>query len=270
MDAVLPVGYKGIQRWSGVAGRAMLRETMTYHDADSCTVMIIDVAGSASHTNPWQLRMRADLRAIVLGALERQGHDPARFDLTDTGDGVRLIFPSEAAAIGLLARFVPCLAAALRAHRTADPRAGLRLRVAVDAGLVHRDHGWHGTPLILCSRLCDAEPVRRVLRAANRADLVLVVSSRVYDEVVRHGYDGIDPASYRSIEVKVKETGTTAWVHVPGYASPPDAGGDGDDPPERTPTGTDLEDGSATTMRATMFGDGRVYQAGRDQYISER
>jgi len=230
--------------------------------------MLIDVASSASHTNPWQLRMRADLRAIVLDALEQQGYDAARFKLDDTGDGVRLIFSSEAAAIGLLARFVPWLADALRAQRTADPQAGFRLRVAVDAGLVHRDHGWHGTPLIMCSRLCDAEPVRQVLRVANGADLVLVVSSRVYDEVVRHGYDGIDPASYRSITLQVKETSTTAWIHLPGYGYPPDIGGTNQHP-ERTPACPDRKDRS-TTMQATSFGYGRVYQAGRDQYISER
>jgi hypothetical protein len=253
----------GSQCWTSDVG-----ETMTYDDVVSCTVMIIDVAGSASHTNPWQLRMRADLRAIVLATLEGCGHDAARLDLDDTGDGVRLIFRSEAVAIGLLARFIPRLAAALQAHRTADPLAGLRLRVAVDAGLLHRDHGWHGTPLILCSRLCDAEVVRRTLRAANRADLVLVVSSRVYDEVVRHGYDGIDPDSYRSINLQVKETSATAWIHVPGYASPPAVGAE-EDPTGRTPAEADREDRSRTTMHATLLGDGRVYQAGRDQYISE-
>jgi hypothetical protein len=240
---------------------------MTY-DVASCTVMILDVAGSASRTNPWQLRTRADLRAIVLAALQGCGHDAARLDLGDTGDGLRLIFASEAEAIGLIARFIPRLAAALQAHRSADPPAGFRLRVAVDAGLLHRDHGWHGTPLILCSRLCDAEPVRRTLHAANRADLVLVVSSRVHDEVVRHGYDGIDPDSYRPVNVQVKETSTTAWIHVPGYASPPDVGAE-EDPTGRTPAEADPEDRSGTTMQATLFGDGRVYQAGRDQYINE-
>ncbi len=249
MDAPLRFGYK---------------ESMTYQDAVSCTVLIIDVAGSASHTNPWQLRMRTDLRKIVLGILETQRHDPAGFHLDDTGDGVRLIFPSEAMTIDLLARFVPALAEALRAYRTADPQAGFQLRIAIDTGLVHRDHGWHGSPLIRCSRLCDAEPVRQVLRAANRADLVVVVSSRVYDDVVRHGYDGIDPSSYRSITVQVKETGTTAWVHIPGYASPPDVADGDDSRPERQ------DRPAATTMQATVFGDGRVYQAGRDQHISER
>jgi hypothetical protein len=241
---------------------------MTYDDVVSCTVMIIDVAGSASHTNPWQLRMRADLRAIVLGTLEGCGHDAAQLDLDDTGDGVRLIFRSEAVAIGLLARFVPRLAAALQAHRTADPPAGFGVRVAVDAGLLHRDHGWHGTPLILCHRLCDADPVRRTLHAADQADLVLVVSSRVYDEVVRHGYDGLDPNSYRSITLHVKETTTTAWIHVPGYSSPPGVGPD-EIPTKRASAEAAPTDGARTTMQATVFGDGRVYQAGRDQYIHD-
>lgn len=112
---------------------------------------------------------------------------------------MRLIFAPEVSSIRLLANLVPDLAAALRSHRTAAPDHRLRLRVAVDTGVLHRDHGWHGTPLILCQRVCDAQPVRAILREVDDADLVLVVSAHVYDEVVRHGYEGIDPSTYRAV-----------------------------------------------------------------------
>jgi hypothetical protein len=243
---------------------------MTHYDARPYTVVLIDVAGSASHTNPWQLRMRTDLRTIIINVLKKQRHDSAGVDLNDTGDGMRLICPPEISVIGLLAHFVPDLASALRAHRTATPDAGLRLRVAVDVGLLHRDHGWHGTPLIMCTRLCDAGPVRRVLRAAEQADLVVVVSARVHQEVVRHGYDGINPTTYGMVKIQEKETLTEAWVHVPGYTRPPGIR-DGEDPTgPPAALGIDQAHSPAVTMIATTLGESRAYQAGRDQYINER
>jgi hypothetical protein len=185
--------------------------------------------------------------------------------MTDTGDGIRLIFPPAVSPIPVLAHFICDLTAALRVQQENRPDARFRLRVAVDMGLVHRDHGWHGSPLVMCSRLCDAQPVRRVLRSIEQANLVLVVSSRVYDEVVRHGYDGIDPAAYSKIEIREKETSTSAWINVPGYDTPPGLQSEGlldTYETDRTPRPT-------ITMTATTFGNSRAYQAGRDQYIDE-
>ncbi len=243
---------------------------MTQYEGFSRTVVLIDVAGSASHTNPWQLRMRSDLRAMVIEALTGPDFRPDEIEMTDTGDGIRMIFAPAVSPIPVLAHFISDLSAALRAQQENRPDARFRLRVAVDMGLVHRDHGWHGSPLVMCSRLCDAQPVRRVLRAAEQANLVLVVSSRVYDEVVRHGYDGIDPATYSKIEIREKETSTSAWINVPGHDTPP--GIQNEDPipiPPDTPE-TDRTPHPTITMTATTFGNSRAYQAGRDQYIEDR
>jgi hypothetical protein len=231
-------------------------------DGLSYAVMLMDVAGSSGHTNPWQLRMRQDLAGIVSGAVRRQGFDPDAVHTTDTGDGLRLIFSPEVSTIRLLANLVPDLAAALRSYGTTAPDHRLRLRAAVDTGLLHRDHGWHGTPLILCQRLCDAQPVRAILRDLDRADLVLVVSARVYDEVVRHGYEGVDPSTYRAVSIAEKETRVRAWVHVPGYAHPPERPGPSVEEPPSTGQGS-------VTMHAVGHDETRIYQAGRDQHFTE-
>jgi hypothetical protein len=238
-------------------------------DGLAYAVMLMDVVGSSVRTNPWQLRMRQDLAGIVSGAVQRQGFDPAAVHTSDTGDGMRLIFPPSVSTIRLLADLVPDLAAALRTHRTATPDHRLRLRVAVDTGLLHRDHGWHGTPLILCQRLCDAQPVRATLRDLDQADLVLVVSARVYDEVVRHGYDGIDPSAYRAVSIAEKETRVAAWIYVPGYDLPPDLGQPGDPQPSTSVDETPPIAGTVT-MHAVGHDETRIYQAGRDQHFTEQ
>jgi hypothetical protein len=207
-----------VASWPGAAGRPPATHTQPVHH----TVVAIDVAGSGGRDDLLQLRMRADLRAIVAEVLTRQGLDLSTMHHTDLGDGMRLIVPPEVSPSALLDPFVPHLAAALRQHRRASSEtAGLRLRVAVHMGLLHRDDGgWAGAPLVTCARMLDASPVRRVLAAENRADLVLVVSETVYDGVVRHGY-GLDPAAFGQVRMVEKETAAPVWIHVPGYPYPP-------------------------------------------------
>jgi len=187
-----------------------------------CTIVSIDVAGSAARDDQLLLRMRTDLQQLIAHTFTRQGLDPAWVDVEDLGDGVRLIVPAEVTPVRLLDPFLPHLAAALREHRkiTAEP-ARLRLRVAVHMGLLHRDKaGWAGEPLVHSARLLDAPSLRRALAAAERADLAVIVSGDMHQKVIRHGY-GLDTAAYHRVSVAVKETRTIAWIHVPGYPSPP-------------------------------------------------
>jgi hypothetical protein len=193
-----------------------------HDDALSHTIVMLDVAGSGLLNDPGQRRMRRDLFRIVADVLAQQGLDTPDVDHNDRGDGVRLIMPPLVPPLAVVRSFVPNLAAALRAHRESAPaEARLRLRVAIHMGLLSRDYGWVGRPLVHCARLLDARPVREVLRADERVDMVLVVSEQIYHEVVSHGYDGIDPDTYRPVGLSEKETHGTAWVHAPGYPSPP-------------------------------------------------
>jgi len=199
---------------------------------------------------------------MIVDAFVTQGIDPADIDSEDLGDGVRLIVPARVTPARLLDPFVPHLAAALREHRkTAAEAARLRLRLAVHMGLLHRDEsGWAGEPLILSARLLDAPPLRQTLDAAERADLAVIVSSDVYEKVVRHGY-GLDPAAYHRVEVAVKETRASAWIHVPGYPSPPGLpAADSADPSTRPPPGsTPVRSGDRRLTRLRLaFGSSRA------------
>jgi hypothetical protein len=199
------------------------------------TIVAMDVAGSGRRDDLLQLRMRADLRQIIAETLAAQSLDLAALHHTDLGDGIRLIVPPGISPVVLLDPFVPNLARALRRHRKAasDP-AVLRLRVALHTGLLHADAGgWAGAPLVTCTRMLDAAPVRRVLAADDHVDLVLVVSEAVYQAVVRHGY-GLDPATFHPVRIAEKETVATVWIHAPGYRMPP---GLDQQPPPAGPSG---------------------------------
>lgn len=203
------------------------------------TIVVMDVAGSGGADDRQQLRMREDLRAVLADVLERMPFDPSVVYQQDQGDGMRLVVPAEVSPRFLLDPFVPCLAAALREHRTVvAAQRRLRVRLAVHLGLLHQDDvGWAGAPLVHSARLLDAVPVRRTLTANPDADVVLVISESMYDAVARHGY-GLDVATYQQAQITVKETRCTAWIAVPGCTDP--AWPDPDDTAAASVGGLDL------------------------------
>jgi hypothetical protein len=48
----------------------------------------------------------------------------------------------------------------------------------------------------------------------------MIMSSWFFDEVVRHSAAARVPGAHREIKVTVKETDTTAWIHLPDHQAP--------------------------------------------------
>jgi TIR domain len=98
----------------------------------------------------------------------------------------------------------------------------MRLRLVVHAGdMIPDPHGQAGASIIHAARLLDAEGTRLVLENARAATAVLVVSEVVYEGIVRHGYEGIDPTAWQPIPIHAKETTARAWLHLPGLPIQP-------------------------------------------------
>jgi hypothetical protein len=183
-------------------------------------LLAVDIEKSAGRGDVAMLNNREVLRRALREALAEADVPWEECHRTDLGDGFRLVVGRDVPKASLIRPTLPGLAARLRAHnRTTGPRGSIRVRVALHAGDVHMDDGEVvGGSLEALARLLDAPPLRRVLTAApETATVALAVSRHVYEEVVRHGYPGIDPDTYRQIRFQVKETASTAWIHVPGH-----------------------------------------------------
>jgi hypothetical protein len=90
----------------------------------------------------------------------------------------------------------------------------IRLRVALHAGEIHSDpYGFTGRAINDTFRLVDAEELRRGLESSS-GQLAIITSDWFYHEVVWH-YPAARPASYRNVQVVVKEADTSAWVRLP-------------------------------------------------------
>jgi hypothetical protein len=138
---------------------------------------------------------------------------------------VMIILPAEADPARLVHPLVDHLRGEIRrANELASEIARLRLRVALHCGRMGSDaNGVVGTSVNHAFRLLDAPEFKEAMKASTAAVGVLA-SDEFYAAVIQEGRGAIDPAEFRPIDVRVKETEATAWIRVPNAAVPAGTG----------------------------------------------
>ncbi|MFJ3715496.1 hypothetical protein [Streptomyces sp. NPDC090057] len=254
------------------------------HDAAEITeehyelVISVDARRSGEYDDVDKPRMRARIYRVLETAFAHASVPRDALHLEDRGDGVLVAVTGRVAVSRLLGLWLVEVREKLR-----DENRGLRvplgLRVGMHVGPVrHDDRGISGRAVDLACRLADSAVARRLLDAYN-ADLVLVTSQSLYEDVVSGGGKFIEPGQYTRARLRLKEGEVTAWCHLPGLPAPeipadprsasaaetpaPDAGParDGDAPVPRAAGAA--PDGDATAPPAA--GPGRERPSG-DQY----
>ena len=184
------------------------------------TILVVDVVGFGDHrrNNVDQLAVRTGLYRALAQAFAETGISWADCEQEDRGDGALILAPAEMPKGPFVEALPGALVAALhrhnRGHRAAEQ---VRLRMALHAGEINYDeHGVTSAAINLAFRLLDSAPLKDSL-AESTGVLAMITSSWFFDEVVRHSRV-CDPAAYRSVPVTVKETTTTAWIHLPAVA----------------------------------------------------
>jgi class 3 adenylate cyclase len=191
------------------------------------TVVCVDVEGFADRrrTDRDQVVVRGGVYRVLQRAFAASGLLWRDCYREDRGDGVLVLVPPEVPK-ALLVTVVPGqLAAALAEHNWGHRReARIRLRMAVHAGEIRYDqHGVAGTAINLAARLVDADAARRAL-GGSRGVLAVIASRWFFEEVIRHD-PAAGPATYRQVQVSVKETRERAWISLPDDPYPPEADG---------------------------------------------
>ncbi|WP_329547576.1 hypothetical protein OG548_28960 [Streptomyces sp. NBC_01356] len=187
-------------------------------------VLAVDIEKSSGRGNVALLRNRDALRTMLGEAFRRSGIDWDACVRDDLGDGLRVTAPAMTQKASLVHPLVQELAHLLREHNRSQshPTTRIRVRVALHAGEVCRTPSGEiaGSPLEILARLLDAPPARTALaRAPETVPVSLLMSQHFYDETVRHGYPGIDPAAFRKVGFTLKELTADAWLHTPGWTS---------------------------------------------------
>ncbi|WP_049568227.1 hypothetical protein [Streptomyces sp. SBT349] len=191
---------------------------------------------------PDQQAAQAQLERVLRAAAERSGLDHGKWSTQPQGDLEFAVLPPGIPEQLVLGEYVTHLAAELGGYNaTRRPAGRMRLRLAIDTGVATTAAlGFSGPAPIAVARYLNAPEVKQALTAPGSANLAVVVSDRLYQDVVRSRFRGIDPEQYHRIHVQQKGFAGYGWVQLPG-ADPqntrkprPGASEDGPQPSTRT------------------------------------
>jgi len=183
-------------------------------------IFAVDIEGSTERTNPAKGEIRRILYDLLDRALEAAGIGARHLEpFTDRGDSVLILIKplDDVPKTLLLGRLVPILTALLAEHNAAAVRSELRvrLRAVVHAGEIHEDDkGFYGDDLDAAFRLLDASALKKALKKAVDAPLILMVSEEIFNGIVQQGYLG-EPSYQPLVRVRVGRRQRRGWAHVP-------------------------------------------------------
>jgi hypothetical protein len=186
------------------------------------SIFYTDIAGYADP------RRDDDDRALVRDALYRilqETFDDSNVPWMncvheDRGDGILTIVPPTIPTTLLVDPLLPLLAAKLRQHnRQAGDPTRIQLRAALHVGPVSRDRNGHrGHALIQAARMLDSPVLKKSLAQTN-ADLAFMASNHVYDTVIRQNRRLVDPAAFKQVQFRIKESKVIGWVYLANSAT---------------------------------------------------
>ncbi|WP_433894571.1 hypothetical protein [Streptomyces sp. CA-111067] len=183
-----------------------------------------DIEQYSRFDTPHQEAVQAQLDRVLRAAAERSGLDHSEWSTQPQGDLEFAVLPAGTPEQLVLGEYVTHLAAELGGYNaTRRPVGRMRLRLAIDVGVaVTAALGFSGPAPIAVARYLDAPEVKQALAATGSASLAVVVSDRLYQDVVRSRFHGLDPEQYRRIHVRQKGFAGYGWLRLPG-AHPQDA-----------------------------------------------
>ncbi|MFE3941172.1 hypothetical protein ACFXPV_04715 [Streptomyces sp. NPDC059118] len=184
--------------------------------------MAADVEKYSRLDTPSQEVFQADLVRMLEEAAVLSGLDRTAWQRQAQGDQEFAVLPLESPEPVVLGSFVRNLAIRL-GERNANlaENERMRLRLAIDFGVARTAAlGYSGPAPISVARYLNAPQLKRVLEALNSTDLALIVSDRLYQDVVRLRGEGqsLDPSRYVRVHVEQKEFSGYGWIHVPEHS----------------------------------------------------
>lgn len=184
----------------------------------------VDVEGYSSRIEVDQARVQADLRHLVFDSGRREGLATDAWKDQEQGDGYLILAPLDGTEPRYVDGFVRQMVAQLaRLNHGRLTDAHLRVRVALHHGVAYPgESGFVGDAAILACRLRDADACRQAL-VERDTDLVLILSSATYHDVVAAGHTPLDPAEFTRVSIDERKVRETAWIWSPrdgGRVSP--------------------------------------------------
>lgn len=178
----------------------------------------VDARGYGTQNDRGQFKFQAALIDLLDRAADRVGLDRQQWLRQPAGDGELSVLPDSADESTVIDGFVSELAFLLDDHNhDLVERARLRLRMAIHHGPVSpAAAGFAGQGVVVVSRIADSDALRSVLSAAPEANLVLALTTRIFDETVAQQTTRLRVRDCRLLPIANKAFTDEAWVYVPG------------------------------------------------------
>jgi hypothetical protein len=180
--------------------------------------LAVDAENYGGQDDQRQRAIQDGILAVLDQAAARAGLHRDRWDRQPQGDGELAVLPEVDPEPQVIDDYVREIGNALARHnRDLRPNARLRLRLAMHFGVaIPASNGFSGQAAVDVCRLRDSGPLRSALAAAAGANLVVVLSDRLYQETVKQGHTSLRPEEFRPVAVQEKTFAQQAWIYVPG------------------------------------------------------
>ncbi|MEO3748412.1 hypothetical protein [Plantactinospora sp. B5E13] len=193
-------------------------------DPDRRVLVAVDMESYSGRDNVLQHRAQLAFQKVMTTACGELGFDRADWLIQQGGDGELAILPPGTSERAVVTRLTPVLDRLLREHnRGLNHEARIRLRVGVHEGPVHLDgaNGYPGEAVVTVCRLIDSPQLRSALRQFPGAAVALIVSDRLYCDIVRQ-YQDLRPEHFQQVTARLPEKNfeAAAWIYVPGECIP--------------------------------------------------
>jgi hypothetical protein len=184
-----------------------------------CKLDIVEYAGSY-RTVQNKAVIKVEMRKCVERACTAAGIRWSDCELQGEGDDILILAPGTVPRGAFVGEFPRALVVELCSHNEGRVLGEqIKLRLALCVGQVDRGPaGTVGNGIDYVERLLGARVFKKTL-AKSSGPLGMIVSEHFYMEVVRYSSE-YEPDAYRRISFKVKETGGTAWIRLPGHQLP--------------------------------------------------
>jgi hypothetical protein len=182
------------------------------------SLLCLDAAHYSDRNDIQQHELQQALVEVIKEAAAAAGFDRRKWGVQPTGDGELAVVSADVSEWKVIDDFPVALTQSLaryNAGRCEETR--LRMRLAIHCGLVSpAAGGWAGQGVVTVSRIVNSSIARRALDACPDADLVVLVSASLFNEVVRQGHTQLSPQDLREVLVTSKAFTDSAWLWVPG------------------------------------------------------
>ncbi|GII80619.1 hypothetical protein Sru01_56010 [Sphaerisporangium rufum] len=195
----------------------------------------LDVERYSRRTDPEQREIQRRLVEVVAAAgreagldrllvAERAAHAGGGGPATvmfrqEQGDGLLLLLPAGVSEARVIAGLIGELRIALHQHNrhlgTGAP-VRLRLRLAFHQGPTQvGDNGFVGRAVNTVCRLRDSDELRGALTHHPDADLAVIVSAQLFEDVIEHEHRDLRRHLFQRVLVHAKDIEMPAWISVP-------------------------------------------------------